>query len=107
MKKEELISLLESSGMPYAYSHFEKEMELPFIAYIQTSAPHISANDKVYVKNSEYDIEIYTEEYDPEVEKTFEALIERQETYYEKVPAVYIKDEDMFKVTYTVIVEGE
>ena len=101
MTHKELGHLLEKAGLPLAYSHFGKPQEPPFLVYIRTGNENIEADDKVWQKKMNYDIELYTSKKDTAKEKIIEDLLDDAEIFYD-IEEVYIESEKMFEVIYSI-----
>ncbi|MDO5018814.1 MAG: hypothetical protein Q4E02_05880 [Lagierella massiliensis] len=99
MKK--LISLIEEMGLPYAYSHFAKgeSPKPPFLVYLFPKNRHFGADGVVYYKNTEVDLEVYTDKKDLALERKIEGILDREQIYYEK-SEVWIESERLYEVLY-------
>lgn len=97
----ELKKLLDATGYPVAYSHFNSKQETPFIAYLVTYSPHFHADNKVYHKIDSVDIELYTDKKDLQSEQVLEDLLDENEIPY-KPYEEHIESEELFKKTYEV-----
>lgn len=97
----ELKELLDATGYPVAYSHFNESKEPPFIAYLVTYSPHFHADNKTYHKIDSIDIELYTRKKDLQAEQNLEDLLDESELPYEPYEE-YIESEKVFKKTYEV-----
>ena len=64
---DDLLRLLEETGIPFAYDHFTEgeSPDPPFICYLLPQSNHFSADGKVYLKVSSVNIELYTDSKDP------------------------------------------
>lgn len=97
----ELKKLLDATGYPVAYSHFNKSVDAPFIAYLVDNNPNFIADNKVYHKIKDVDIELYTDKKDESIENVLEDLLDDSELPYEPYEE-YIESEKIFKKTYEV-----
>lgn len=97
----ELKKLLDATGYPVAYSHFNKKMDPPFIAYLVDNNPNFIADNKVYHKIKDVDIELYTNKKDLQAEQVLETLLDESELPYDPYEE-YIESEKVFKKTYEV-----
>ena len=68
---EELVRIMEETGIPYAYDHFaEGESPAPpFICYILPDDDNFAADGRVYYRISGVRIELYTDFKDLSLEK--------------------------------------
>lgn len=99
---DDLIKLLEETGIPFAYDHFAEgeSPDPPFICYLLPGSNHFSADGKVYLKVSSVNIELYTDSKDLAVEQELEAVLDGHGIFYEKTE-VWIESEKLYEVLYT------
>ena len=74
MTREQIASMIESIGVPYAFDHFgEKDGEHPqgppFICFLYTDRDDFHADGVNYVHIVQLSIELYTDEPDFELER--------------------------------------
>ena len=99
------ITLLETfrakCGVPYAYDHFtEGEAPAPpFICYRIPESNNFSADGTVYLDIDVIDIELYTDEKDPVLERKLQKLLKQYGISYEK-SEVWIESERLYEVIY-------
>ena len=101
MTQRELLTMLEETSFPVAYDHFaEGESPLPpFICFLCPSSDNFAADGKVYFKVSEVNVELYTDEKNPETEEKLEAVLDRHGIFYDK-SEVWIESERLYEVLY-------
>lgn len=101
MTHEEVMALMEETGLPYAYHHFVEgeSPEPPFAVFLYPGSHNFSADGKVYFKASRLNIEIYTDLKNPELELTVETVLELHGIFYEK-SEVWIESENLYEVLY-------
>ena len=99
MDKKSLETLLESTGLPYAYHHFKQPPALPYLIYLETSPDNFSADNRVYHSAKHWRIELYTAKKDPSAEQLVETAL--SEVYWEK-SETYIESEGLFQVLYEI-----
>lgn len=99
MKK--LMKIINEIGLPFAYSHFaEGESPAPpFMVYLFPKNKHFGADGHVYYKNTEIDLELYTDKKDLKLEEKIEEILDREKIYYEK-SEVWIESERLYEVLY-------
>ena len=99
---EALGFLMEETGLPFAYDHFEEgeAAEPPFVCYLLPQSNHFSADGKVYLKITEVHIELYTDCKDLSAEQKVEAVLDKQGIFYEK-SEVWIESEKLYEVLYS------
>lgn len=97
----EIKQLIESLGLPCTYHSFpDKEApDLPYIVWYFTESSNFSADDKVYVRIEQLNIELYTRVKDFDAEKNIETVLETYNFYWDKLET-YIDSEHMYEVLY-------
>lgn len=97
-----IYQVLQSTGLPCAYSHFKKPVEPPYIVYIGDGQDTMDADNTHYWRNNRYQVEYYftikNESNETEIE---DALLENGFNYT-KSEDVYIEDEGVFVIYYTI-----
>lgn len=99
MKHEQLYELLKQMKLPLAYSHFSKAQNPPYLVYFTEDSNTFAADNRVYFKEANWVIELYTDKKDLNLETRLEVLLEDAELYYEKYEA-YIDTEKMYQIRY-------
>ena len=79
----ELNQLLKQTGYPVAYSHFNSPKEAPFITYLEAFSNNSFADNKVYRKVKNVQVELYTNYKDLTAETTLETILDANEIPYE------------------------
>lgn len=97
----ELKQILEATGYPVDYSHFKDAQAPPFICYLVEGNPNFMADNKVYHKVSDVNIELYTTKKDLVAEATLEKVLDDHEIPYDSFEA-FIDSEELFQKTYEV-----
>lgn len=101
MTKTEVKEMLALLQIPFAYGHFA-EGEAPVLPYIVFRYPdsnNFGADNKVYEKLENLDIELYTDKKDVALELRVETLLDTYELFYNKHES-YIPEEAMYEVLY-------
>lgn len=101
MKLEELYNILQSTGYPVAYSHFDKPVKPPFIAYLVIGTTNFFADSETYLKVHDIQIELYTNKKDLKTENVLESVLDSNEIPYE-VSETYIESEKLYQRIYEV-----
>jgi hypothetical protein len=98
---DELITMMEATGIPYAYDHFAEgeSPEPPFLCYLLPSSDNFAADGTVYFKANEVHIELYTDYKNPTVEQQVEAVLEEHGVFYDKTET-WIESEKLFEILY-------
>ena len=98
---DEIIKILETLGIPYAYDHFAEGEgpDPPFICYRCPNSDNFAADGVVYFPITEIDIELYTDRKDPETGKKLEDLLTGSGIFFEKTET-FIDSEKLYEVLY-------
>lgn len=98
---DDVVRLLEETGVPFAYDHFAEgeSPDPPFICYLLPQSDNFSADGKVYLKVSSVNIELYTDCKDLSVEQNLEAVLDTHGIFYDKTE-VWIESEKLYEVLY-------
>lgn len=101
MNHEEIVSLLEEIGLPFAYDHFAEgeSPDPPFLVFLYPRSAHFAADGVVYYKINRLNIEMYTELKNPELEENIETVLNRHSIFYAK-SEVWIESEKLYEVLY-------
>ena len=99
---DDLVRLLEETGIPFAYDHFAEgeSPDPPFICYLLPQSDNFSADGKFYLKVSSVNIELYTASKDLSVEQKLEAVLDTHGIFYDKTE-VWIESEKLYEVLYS------
>lgn len=108
MTHNELMELLEETGLPIAYDHFAEgeSPNPPFICFLYPGSDNFSADGKVWYKINQVNVELYTDMKNPELEDTVETVLDRHGIFYEK-SEVWIESERLYEVLYTFEIGGK
>lgn len=102
-KFKRLNKALKSLGAPVAYHHFDEAVEAPFIVYYSPNVVNTLADNSIYHQLDSYEIELYTDYKDIELEQKMHDLLTEMEIIYYKYET-YIKDEKLYMQTYQITV---
>ena len=98
---DNLLSMLETTGLPVAYHHFNSPPKPPYIVYLFNDSNNFGADNKVYIKANNYQIELYSAIKDLASEKLIEDLFDENEIYYDKTET-FIDKEKLYQVLYEI-----
>lgn len=98
---DRLLKIFNDIGLPFAYSHFAEgeSPNPPFMVYLFPKNKHFGADGYVYHKNTQIDLEVYTDKKDLILEEQIEQILDREKIYYEK-SEVWIESERLYEVLY-------
>ena len=101
MTIENLVEMLQKTGIPFAYDHFAEgeSPEPPFICYLIPGSDNFAADGKVYFKMNEVRIEVYTDFKDLDLESRVEGVLDGHEIFYNK-SETWIQSEKLYEVMY-------
>lgn len=108
IKEQELFTLLKTivvgtTPIDVAYDHFEENpnhiIVPPFILYRNTNSTTLKADDKVFVKDNNYIVDLITDVKNVVLEEQLEALFDNNCLPYDKEED-YISDERIFQIRY-------
>ncbi len=95
-----IFQVLQSTGLPCAYSHFKKKQSPPYIVYIGNGQDVFEADNTHYYKQNSYQVEYYFTTKNELNEETIEQALLDNGFLYEKSEDVYIEDEGVFVIYY-------
>lgn len=104
MTLSELVRILKATGYAVVYSHFtvteNNPMPAPpYIAYIFTYSSNMYADNKVYQKVNNIQIELYTTKKDLQAEVRLEEILDANEITYETSEA-FVESEGLYQKIY-------
>ena len=101
MTHSAVMEMLEETGLPYAYDHFDPGASPPppFAVFLYPESDNFIADGKVWKKLARLHIELYTDRKDPPLEKKTEDVLDAHDLAYQK-SETWIASEKMFEVLY-------
>ena len=105
MTHEEVMQMLDETKIPYAYHHFAEgeSPDPPFICFLFPGSDNFSADNIVYAAFNNLNIELYTDEKNPELEASVEDVLTAHELFWNK-SEVWIESEKLYEVLYQMTV---
>ena len=102
MTPQNIKTMIESVGIPYAYHQFADGtgQQPPFICFFYGNSDDLAADDTNYTRIERLYIELYTDEKDFALEKTIETLLNANDLVFAK-EQTYIDSERMHETIYT------
>lgn len=95
-----IFQVLQSTGLPCAYSHFKKKQSPPYIVYIGNGQETFQADNTHYWKQNSYQVEYYFTTKNESNEEAIETALVDNGFLYEKSEDVYIESEGVFVIYY-------
>lgn len=99
MTLAELYTILKATGYPVAYSHFNEPQTPPYIVYLVAYSSNLIADNKVYKKINNVQIELYTAKKDLTAESALENVLDQHEIPYQTTET-FIESEGLFQKIY-------
>lgn len=97
-----IYEILQSTGLPCAYSHFKKAQSPPYIVYIGDGQDVFEADNTHYYRQNTYQIEYYFTTKNESNEARIENALLGAGYLYVKSEDVYIEDQGVFVIYYNV-----
>lgn len=104
--QDSIFEVLQSTGIPAAYSHFTTDQDPPFIVYLGGGQVQFKADNELYKKANIYQVEYYFKTKDEEAEAEIEQALTDASFFYEKSEDEYITDQDLHVIYYDVFRKG-
>lgn len=106
MTLNDIYTILKATGYPVAYSHFIESPNNPlptppYICYLSVYSSNFKADNKLYKKIDNLQIELYTAKKDVTAEKKLEDLLEQNDIAYETTET-WIESEQLLQKIYEV-----
>ena len=102
MTYDDITNMLKEAGLPLAYDHFAEgeSPDPPFLIFLFPGSDNMFADNGVYFKISQLNMELYTDKKDPELEEKLEDILTAHEIPWEK-SEVWIDSEEMYEVMFS------
>lgn len=101
-----LYEVLQSTGLPCAYSHFKDKKTAPksppYLIYTGNGQADFAADDTYYHRRGTYTIEYYFTKKDESKEAELEDKLLENDLLYDKSGDIYIEEEDVYVIYYYV-----
>lgn len=106
MTLNDIYTILKATDYPVAYSHFTSSPNNPlpsppYITYLSAYSSNFKADNKVYHKIDNLQIELYTNKKDLTAEKKLEDLLDTNDIAYDSTET-WIDSEKLFQKIYEV-----
>ena len=95
-----IYDVLESTGLPCTYSHFQTKIDPPYIVYIGGGQDTFGADNTWYYRQNTYQVEYYFVKKNESNETAIENALLENGYNYEKSEDVFIEDEGLFVIYY-------
>ncbi|MGM9924840.1 MAG: hypothetical protein ACI35R_11390 [Bacillus sp. (in: firmicutes)] len=106
MTLAELKKILDATGFPVAYSHFTATTSKPvppppYICYLTPYTSNFKADNKVYKRFDNVQVELYTSKKDLVAEAKLEAVLDENDLPYDTIET-FIDTENLFQRIYEI-----
>lgn len=97
-----IYEVLQSIGLPCAYSHFKTKQTPPYLCYIGGGQNTLDADNTHYWRENTYQVEYYFTEKDEAMEAVIENALLGNGYNYDKSEDVFIQEENVFVIYYSI-----
>lgn len=94
--------MIATLGKPVAYGYHDRPQTLPYFCLIGAGQDQFEADNTYYMKEDHWQVEYYFIKKDPTFEGQIETLLLNNGYKYQKSEDVYIEDEGVFVIYYTI-----
>lgn len=95
-----IYQVLQSTGLPCAYSHFKSPQDPPYIVYIGSGQDNFKADNTFYYSENRYQVEYYFKTKNEANEQAIEQALLENGYRYERSEDLYLEDEEVFLIYY-------
>lgn len=100
MDKINPYKMLKPLNIPVGYFVNPSPGTVPFLVYYGAGSNNFGADDRVYTKDENWNIELYVTKKDVALEEQIEKILDDAELVWEKGQDVYVNDEKVFLIPY-------
>lgn len=97
-----IYEVLQSTGLPCAYSHFKTEQDPPYVVYIGNGQDIMEADNTIYWKENTYQVEYYFVTKNEANESAIEDALLDAGYIYTKTEDIYIEEQGVFVIYYQI-----
>lgn len=97
-----IYQILQSTGLPCVYSHFDENHSLPYIAYLGDGQDVMPADNTYYWTRNTYQIEYYFKTKSTSNEEAIEKALLDNGYPYTKSEDLYLEDQGVFLIYYNI-----
>lgn len=101
MTHAELLAVLQPTGIPWTYHHWEEKQEPPYGVYLDQRDDPFYADDLNYVDFREMRLEVYSLERDPAPDNRVKAALENAGISYE-VDYPWVESEGLYETIFEI-----
>lgn len=97
-----IYEVLQSTGLPCAYSHFKTPQDPPYVVYIGSGQDIMEADNTIYWKENTYQVEYYFVTKNEANESAIEDALLSAGYIYTKTEDIYIEEQGVFVIYYQI-----
>ena len=97
-----IYQVLQSTGLPCAYSHFKTKQSPPYLVYIGNGQDVFEADNTHYYRQNTYQVEYYFTTKNESNEASIENALLEAGYLYDKSEDIYLEDQGVFLIYYYV-----
>ena len=106
MNQVDVITLFNSlDDLPSFYDHAPNGTRVPFLVLHVTQPDNFAADDKVYVENWHFRVDLYCKEKNPSLEKQVKNLLNNAGIFWER-DETYLPDDSVYEIEFDFDVYG-
>lgn len=98
--ENKIAEILKEMDIKVGYRKLTVGVKPPFIIYYNTGSRNTNADNQVYYKTNNFNIELYNTKKDYKLEEKLENLLNTNNIIWDKGTDIYIKDEDVLLTPY-------
>lgn len=95
-----IYDVLQSTGLPCSYSHFQQKIAPPYLVYIGNGQDTFGADNTWYHRENTYQVEYYFATKNEANETAIENALLENGYNYEKSEDIFLEDEGLFLIYY-------
>lgn len=99
MELVDIKKMLDKTGLPVAYHHFNNAMSAPFLVYCISETEYFYADDTQHMQKNTLRIELYTDIKDVATEKNLESILSAAGICFLK-SEIWIDEEKLYEIIY-------
>lgn len=99
MDEAALKTLLQSTGLSVAYHHYASPPTPPYVVYLFAYSSNFGADNRVYNRVKNFQVELYTTKKDLASELLIENALDAADVYWEKTET-HIESEGLYQILY-------
>lgn len=97
-----IYEVLQSTGLPCAYSHFKTKQDPPYVVYIGGGQDTMEADNTIYWRENTYQVEYYFATKNEANETAIEDALLSAGYIYTKTEDIYIEEQGVFVIYYQI-----